>query len=152
MLKPEFLREGWAVQDTLKPSRIVIGPVDQFSRQQILLFYRRFYGKQMPPVVDTSSETAEMIKYASNAFLATKISFINLNRKTLRENPGKRCKRRRKGNGARPEDRTVIPPGRSWLWRVMLPERRSSTSQIHEDRGHRRISTRIYASDKRNSA
>src|SRR5437867_1163880 len=85
---PEFLREGQAVQDTLKPSRIVIGPVDQLSRRQILRFYGKFYGKQMPPVVEASPETAEMIKYASNAFLATKISFINLIARLCERIPG----------------------------------------------------------------
>jgi UDPglucose 6-dehydrogenase len=85
---PEFLREGQAVKDTLKPNRIVIGPVDQLSRNQVLRFYRKFYGKQMPPVVETSPETAEMIKYASNAFLATKISFINLIARLCEKIPG----------------------------------------------------------------
>ena len=99
---PEFLREGQAVQDTLKPSRIVIGPVDEFSRQQILSFYRRFYGKQMPPVVDTSPETAEMIKYASNAFLATKISFINLVARLCEKIPGSDVNDVAKGMGLDP--------------------------------------------------
>ncbi len=74
---PEFLREGQAIQDTLNPSRIVIGPIDQFS-----------YGAQMPPVVETSPETAELIKYSSNAFLATKISFINLIARMCEKIPG----------------------------------------------------------------
>lgn len=85
---PEFLREGQAVRDTMRPSRIVIGPTDQFSRRRVLSFYRRFYGKQMPPMVETSPETAEMIKYASNAFLATKISFINLMARLCEKIPG----------------------------------------------------------------
>jgi UDPglucose 6-dehydrogenase len=85
---PEFLREGEAVKDTLKPNRIVIGPVDQLSRGQVLRFYKKFYDKQMPPVVETSPETAEMIKYASNAFLATKISFINLIARLCEKIPG----------------------------------------------------------------
>jgi len=85
---PEFLREGQAIQDTLNPSRIVIGPIDQFSRDQVLSFYREFYGAQMPPVVETSPETAELIKYSSNAFLATKISFINLIARMCEKIPG----------------------------------------------------------------
>jgi UDPglucose 6-dehydrogenase len=85
---PEFLREGQAVKDTLKPNRIVIGPVDQLSRSEVLRFYGKFYGKQMPPVVETAPETAEMIKYASNAFLATKISFINLIARLCEKIPG----------------------------------------------------------------
>jgi len=85
---PEFLREGQAIEDTLNPSRIVIGPIDQFSRDQVLSFYRKFYGAQMPPVVETSPETAELIKYSSNAFLATKISFINLIARMCEKIPG----------------------------------------------------------------
>src|SRR5260370_10276139 len=86
----------------LKSSRIVIGPVDEFSRQRILSFYRRFYGKQMPPVVDTSPETAEMIKYASNAFLATKISFINLVARLCEKIPGSDVNDVAKGMGLDP--------------------------------------------------
>src|SRR5881409_3465931 len=85
---PEFLREGQAIRDTLKPSRIVIGPIDQYSRDQVLSFYRSFYGEQMPPVVETSADTAELIKYSSNAFLATKISFINLIARICERIPG----------------------------------------------------------------
>src|SRR5438046_9241362 len=85
---PEVLREGQAIEDTLNPSRIVIGPIDQFSRDQVLSFYREFYGAQMPPVVETSPETAELIKYSSNAFLATKISFINLIARMCEKIPG----------------------------------------------------------------
>ncbi len=99
---PEFLREGQAVQDTLKPSRIVIGPVDQLSRRQVLRFYRKFYGNQLPPVVETSPETAEMIKYASNAFLAAKISFINLIARLCEKIPGSDVNDVAKGMGLDP--------------------------------------------------
>ncbi len=99
---PEFLREGQAVQDTMKPSRIVIGPFDPFSRERVLSLYRQFYGKQMPPIVETSPETAEMIKYASNAFLATKISFINLMARLCEKIPGSDVKDVAKGMGLDP--------------------------------------------------
>ena len=99
---PEFLREGQAVRDTMKPSRIVIGPFDPFSRKRVLSLYRQFYGKQMPPVVDTSPETAEMIKYASNAFLATKISFINLMARPCEKIPGSDVTDVAKGMGLDP--------------------------------------------------
>ena len=99
---PEFLREGQAVRDTMKPSRIVIGPFDPFSRKRVLSLYRQFYGKQMPPVVDTSPETAEMIKYASNAFLATKISFINLMARLCEKIPGSDVTDVAKGMGLDP--------------------------------------------------
>lgn len=74
---PEFLREGNAVFDTLFPDRIIIGSEDKRSARMLLSLYRRFYAPKMPEVVLTSAANAEMTKYASNAFLATKISFIN---------------------------------------------------------------------------
>lgn len=74
---PEFLREGEAVEDTLRPDRVILGPLDKTSGKAMRSFYRRFYGAKMPPVVETTAENAELIKYASNTFLATKISFIN---------------------------------------------------------------------------
>ena len=74
---PEFLKEGTAIQDTLSPDKLVIGAADKKSQSTLLQLYRRFYGKKQPPTILTTPETAEMIKYASNSFLATKISYIN---------------------------------------------------------------------------
>ncbi len=70
---PEFLREGAAIQDFLEPDRIVIGASSQADGDVVEALYRGID----TDVVRTSVATAEMIKYASNAFLATKISFIN---------------------------------------------------------------------------
>ncbi len=70
---PEFLREGSAVDDFFEPERIIIGSDSQKASTIINELYKDF----TCPIVNTSTETAEMIKYASNAFLATKISFIN---------------------------------------------------------------------------
>lgn len=73
---PEFLREGTAVKDFLKPDRIVIGAESETS----LNLMKKMYSVQIQldiPIVVTNLETAEMIKYAANAFLATKISYIN---------------------------------------------------------------------------
>jgi UDPglucose 6-dehydrogenase len=70
---PEFLREGTAVRDFLEPTRVVIGCDDTAASVRISDLYR---GVQAPILV-TDPASAEMIKYASNAFLATKISFIN---------------------------------------------------------------------------
>ena len=73
---PEFLREGTAVEDFMKPDRIVIGAESETA----LNLMKRIYDMQIQleiPIVVTNLETAEMIKYASNAFLATKISYIN---------------------------------------------------------------------------
>ena len=72
-MNPEFLSEGNAVNDFLKPDRIVIGSYDKKSND----FLKQLYKDFSCPIVETSLSAAEMIKYASNAFLATKISFIN---------------------------------------------------------------------------
>ncbi|KPV64533.1 MAG: UDP-glucose 6-dehydrogenase AglM [Candidatus Bathyarchaeota archaeon BA2] len=76
-MNPEFLREGSALHDALNPDRIIIGEHDQKSGDGLEVFYRDFYAEKMPPLIRTNLPTAELIKYASNAFLATKISFIN---------------------------------------------------------------------------
>ncbi|MCJ7514850.1 MAG: UDP-glucose/GDP-mannose dehydrogenase family protein [Dehalococcoidia bacterium] len=70
---PEFLREGTAIEDFLKPSRIIIGERDIISGDVLCHLYRNFHS----PTVRTGLRTAEMIKYASNSYLATRISFIN---------------------------------------------------------------------------
>ncbi len=73
---PEFLREGSAVRDFMHPDRIVIGSDNEKSREAIRDIYNVLYLIDTP-FIFTSLETAELIKYASNAFLATKIAFIN---------------------------------------------------------------------------
>ena len=73
---PEFLREGSAINDTVYPHVIVIGGENLESRKKLLQFYKKIYSKKQE-FVETNNTTAEMIKYANNAFLATKISFIN---------------------------------------------------------------------------
>src|SRR5580700_4692427 len=70
---PEFLREGSAIADTLMPDRIVIGAPNQVVAMKIL----ELYAPLERPMIITDVASAEMIKYASNAFLATKISFAN---------------------------------------------------------------------------
>lgn len=70
---PEFLREGSAIKDFLEPDRIVIGVEDDYSKEVMLDIYSSINA----PKVICDIKSAEMIKYASNAFLATKISFIN---------------------------------------------------------------------------
>jgi UDPglucose 6-dehydrogenase len=74
---PEFLREGSAIRDTLHPSRVVLGQFDDRSGKAMEEFIREFHGDALPPVLRVGATTAEMIKYASNAFLAVKIAFIN---------------------------------------------------------------------------
>ncbi len=70
---PEFLREGSAIEDTLRPDRIVIGA----PTQQVAMTLLELYAQLGRPMIITDVPSAEMIKYASNAFLAAKISFIN---------------------------------------------------------------------------
>jgi UDPglucose 6-dehydrogenase len=76
-MNPEFLRQGSAFEDTLHADRIVIGEYDKKSGDTLENLYKDFYGKNTPPIIRTTLSTAELIKYASNALLATKISFIN---------------------------------------------------------------------------
>ena len=73
---PEFLREGAAIQDFKRPDRIVLGCEDARARAVMQELYRPLYLNQAP-IVWTSRRTAELTKYAANAFLATKITFIN---------------------------------------------------------------------------
>ena len=70
---PEFLREGQAISDTLHPDRIVIGTESKRAQEKLLELHKPIDGN----IVLTNIETAEMIKYAANSFLATKISFAN---------------------------------------------------------------------------
>lgn len=72
-MNPEFLREGSAVEDFMHPDRVVLGTIDDSSTEILLKLYSDF----SCPTMTTTPKTAEMIKYATNSFLATKISFIN---------------------------------------------------------------------------
>jgi UDPglucose 6-dehydrogenase len=73
---PEFLREGSAIGDFMRPDRIVIGCETERAQQVMRQLYRPLYIREAPIVI-AGLETAELIKYAANAFLATKITFIN---------------------------------------------------------------------------
>src|SRR6202163_4093145 len=73
---PEFLREGAAIRDFKHPDRIVVGTDDERAKQVMAEIYRPLYLNQAP-ILFASRRTAELIKYAANAFLATKITFIN---------------------------------------------------------------------------
>jgi UDPglucose 6-dehydrogenase len=76
VVNPEFLREGYAIKDILEPHLIVIGEQDKKSGAILKKYYSEFY-KNPPEIIRTDFTTAELIKYTNNAFLATKISFIN---------------------------------------------------------------------------
>lgn len=73
---PEFLREGSAIEDFMRPDRVVVGVRDQRAESVLQQLYRPLYLRDAPIVV-TTPENAELIKYAANAFLAMKITFIN---------------------------------------------------------------------------
>ena len=73
---PEFLREGAAIDDFMRPDRVVVGIESESARKVMSEVYRPLFLRDFP-VVFTGLESAEMIKYAANAFLATKITFIN---------------------------------------------------------------------------
>ncbi|UWQ35161.1 UDP-glucose/GDP-mannose dehydrogenase family protein (plasmid) [Leisingera sp. M527] len=73
---PEFLREGAAIEDFMKPDRVVVGVQNDRAAEVMAEIYRPLYLRDYP-VLSTDLESAEMIKYAANAFLAAKITFIN---------------------------------------------------------------------------
>lgn len=73
---PEFLREGAAIEDFMRPDRVVCGAESDRARELLRNLYRPLYLNETP-ILFTALETAELIKYAANAFLATKITFIN---------------------------------------------------------------------------
>jgi len=76
VVNPEFLREGNAIRDLVKPHLIIIGYENSSDFDTLKNYYKLFY-KNPPEILKTSPTTAEMIKYSNNAFLATKVSFIN---------------------------------------------------------------------------
>ena len=73
---PEFLREGSAIEDFKRPDRIVVGTSSERAREVMRELYRPLFLRETP-IVFTNRQTSELIKYAGNAFLATKITFIN---------------------------------------------------------------------------
>jgi len=102
---PEFLREGVAVQDFLKPDRVVIGSSSEKAREKMRRLYEP-YVRQGNPIYFMSERSAEMTKYAANSFLATKISFMN-EVANLCERTGANVDEVRIGIGSR-------------LWRILL--------------------------------
>ena len=76
-MQPEFLRQGNAVEDTLRPDRIIIGECDRKAGDCLEGLYKEFYKGQVIPIIRMNSVMAELVKYASNSFLAMKVSFIN---------------------------------------------------------------------------
>jgi UDPglucose 6-dehydrogenase len=87
-MNPEFLRQGAAFQDTINADRVVIGSFDKQSGDTLEALCKDFYSQRLPPIIRTTLATAELIKYASNAMLATKISFINTISNVCEKIPG----------------------------------------------------------------
>jgi UDPglucose 6-dehydrogenase len=87
-MNPEFLRQGSAFEDTFNADRVVIGSYDKKSGDVIEEVYKEFYRPKVPPIIRTGLASAELIKYASNAMLATKISFINTIANVCEKIPG----------------------------------------------------------------
>ncbi|MDL4813516.1 UDP-glucose dehydrogenase family protein [Actinomadura opuntiae] len=74
---PEFLREGFAVDDTMRPDRLVFGVESEWAEERLRAAFKPILEQQGTPVVRTDLATAELVKVAANSFLATKISYIN---------------------------------------------------------------------------
>ncbi|MFB4300190.1 UDP-glucose dehydrogenase family protein [Actinomadura sp. NTSP31] len=74
---PEFLREGFAVDDTMRPDRLVFGVESDWAEERLRAAFKPILEQQGTPVVRTDLATAELVKVAANSFLATKISYIN---------------------------------------------------------------------------
>ena len=88
-MNPEFLSEGAAIRGIKKPDRLVIGEYNRRSGDILQAFYELFYGSETcPPILRTSLVNAELIKYANNAFLAMKVSFINMIANLCQKLPG----------------------------------------------------------------
>jgi UDPglucose 6-dehydrogenase len=77
IVNPELLREGSSVHDTFNPHLLVIGCKERIAGQKIETLWSEFFNSHFPKIIRTNRITAEIIKYANNAFLATKVSFIN---------------------------------------------------------------------------
>jgi UDPglucose 6-dehydrogenase len=85
---PEFLVEGNAIRGAMNPDCIVIGGYDRESTETLENLYKESHKEKLPPIIKTNIPTAELIKYANNAFLATKISLINTIANVCEKSPG----------------------------------------------------------------
>ena len=115
---PEFLQEGRAVENFFKPDRIVIGVESERARELLESIYRPL----QCPIVVTNLTTSELIKHAANAFLSTKISFINMV-SDMCESVGADVVKVAKGIGLDPRIGTRVPERRDWIRRILFPER-----------------------------
>ena len=130
---PEFLREGSAIEDFMRPDRIVIGASSERAGEMLAEMYKPLYLIETT-IVQTDVPTAEMIKYASNAFLATKISFIN-EMARLCDKVGADVTIVAKSHGARQADRAEVPARGRGLWRLVLSERHAGAGGVGDRHG-----------------
>ena len=124
---PEFLREGAAIDDFRRPDRIVVGLSDERAEAVMTEVYRPLYLNQSP-MLFTGRRTAELIKYAGNAFLAMKITFIN-EIADLCEQTGANVQQVAQGIGLDKRIGVEVPACRARLWRLLLPEGHRRTGQ-----------------------
>ena len=118
---PEFLGRGRRFEDFMRPDRVVIGAESDHAREALGALYRPLYIRDTP-FLFASRETAELTKYAANAFLAARVAFIDeiadlCERGDRRRRPGRRPRHR-----PRPAHRRQIPPSRPGLRRQLLPQ------------------------------
>ena len=120
---PEFLKEGSALEDFLKPDRVVVGDEGDWAGDAVV----ELYAPLEAPLVRTDVASAEMIKLAANAFLATKISFIN-EIANVCEETGADVLEVARGHGARPAHRHALPQARRGIRRSPASPRTSRRS------------------------
>ena len=141
---PEFLREGAAIEDFKRPDRVVIGTEDERAREVMAEIYRPLSLNE-PPLLFVGRRTSELTKYAANAFLATKITFIN-EIADLCEKVGADVQDVARGIGLDKRIGAQVPARRAGLWRLLLPQGHARPAQ---DR--RRTTARRCASSRRSS-
>jgi UDPglucose 6-dehydrogenase len=146
---PEFLREGSAIEDFMRPDRVVVGTESERAKELMYTLYRPLYLNETP-VVFTGLETAELIKYAANSFLALKVGFIN-EMADLAENVGANIQEVARGIGL---DKRIggkfLHPGPGYGGSC-FPKDTLALTKIAEDAGTRAtlVETVVEMNDKR---
>ena len=132
---PEFLKEGAAIEDFMKPDRVVIGAENPKAAEIMQELYAPFV-RTGKPILIMDIRSSEMTKYASNALLATKISFINEMAKHLRQS-GRGYRPRAQGNGIRQAHRLRIPVSGGRVRRIVLSQGRQGPGPDRKRAGDR---------------